>query len=70
MSGWLRRNLKARRAFVEALILVAFIVGYDMIKDARRARGWWPDSFLADIAVAVVLGVVMGLALRALQRRK
>lgn len=61
MRRWLKRHLRARKTFVDALILIVFIGSYNIIKDIGRAYGWWPKSFLISIIINVALGIVIGL---------
>lgn len=63
MGDWLKRNLRARRSFVEALAFVVFAVGHGVIKDVGHAYGWWPDNFLSGLVIAGFLGALLGLVL-------
>lgn len=69
MNDWLRRNMRARRVFVEAFVYFVFYAVYFLVRDAGRDYGWWRNGFWISLALAIPFFTALGLVLHLIGRR-
>jgi hypothetical protein len=65
---WLKRNIRARPAYMDWFLYAAFTGAGLLASALGRAYGWWPESYLGEVAVYLSISAVLGVPLILLGR--